>query len=152
LVTRSNKGQGITKELAVLCKEGLQFWLEKLQEVDGTQSPLFVFEDGSLAVWGTGVFPRDKPFRVPRSLAGIRVSSVVSDAASVGYAFYFGWPWETPAEGSVHLGLWSPSDSVKSSNWRECMTLVYAAQCLPKTRYGASQFVVFISDNQCAVN
>jgi hypothetical protein len=31
------------------------------------------------------------------------------------------------------------------------MTLVHAAQCLPKTLDRASQFVVFISDNQCAV-
>ncbi len=31
------------------------------------------------------------------------------------------------------------------------MTLVYAAQCLSKTCDGAYQFVVFISDNQCAV-
>jgi hypothetical protein len=31
------------------------------------------------------------------------------------------------------------------------MTLVFAAQCLPRACEGASQFVVFISDNQCAV-
>jgi hypothetical protein len=97
------------------------------------------------------VFPRDKSFRVPRPLPGITVIPVVSDAASVGYAFYFGWPWETPGIGSVHLGLWSPSDSVRSSNWRECMTLVYAAQKLTSVHKDGNGFVVFISDNQCAV-
>jgi hypothetical protein len=51
----------------------------------------------------------------------------------------------------VHLGLWSPSDSVKSSNWRECMTLVFAAQRLASVHKGGDCFVVFISDNQCAV-
>ncbi len=151
LAGKSSKGQGISETLAQQCQEGLQFWLERLSEEEGALIRLFVFEDGSLAVWGRGVFPRDKPFRVPRPLPGITVIPVVSDAASVGYAFYFGWPWETPSTGSVHLNLWSPSDSVKSSNWRECMTLVYAAKKLESVHKGGNCFVIFISDNQCAV-
>ena len=76
---------------------------------------------------------------------------VVTDASSTGFAYYIGVPWTKPQARSLQVGLWTPAQSVASSNWRECYTLVL---CLRDARLCTDlrdAFIVFVSDNACAV-
>jgi hypothetical protein len=143
---------GISLELWEACCQGLLFWKERLSDTRPPANALFIFEDGSLAVWGPDVFPPNKPFRCPRPHLSVRTRFFVSDAASVGWSAYEGLPWIPPAKGSVLLGLWSPEESTWTSNMRESLTLLLAARFFLKDDgFPGTTFVVFISDNTCAV-
>ena len=48
------------------------------------------------------MFHRKAAFRVPKPLAGYKVRVVVSDASSMGFAYYVGVPWEAPAVYSIN--------------------------------------------------
>ena len=149
-VASKERGGRVSKGLAQQCLEGLKFWERSLSETDTPHIPLFIHQDGSLVIWGADVFPRQYPFRVPVPAEGQHVTSFVSDAASVGHASYEGVPWKAPGQASIRLGLWTPEQSTWSSNVRECLTVLKAAYAM--TRKEQKQFVVFISDNQCAVS
>jgi hypothetical protein len=76
---------------------------------------------------------------------------VVSDASSSGFAYYVGVPWIRPGLSTVHVGAWTPAQSVCSSNWRESYTLLLCVRNIMMQSILKDAFVAFISDNQCAV-
>ncbi len=104
-VRTGNSKSAIPDSVWKACVTGLAFWRIRLSEEAPPVLTLFVYEDGSLAIWGPDVFPRGAPFKLPAPAPDQEVISIVSDAATVGYAFYVGVPWIPPQPGSVHLGL-----------------------------------------------
>ena len=61
-------------------------------------------------------------------------------------------PWLAPLLASIIIGLWSPEESTWTSNVRECLVLLFAIRYI-RTKYpeGVRLFIVFLSDNACAV-
>ncbi len=134
---------------------GLAFWRIRLSEEAPPVLLLFVYEDDSPAIWdpeSPDVFPRGAPFKLPAPAPDQEVISIVSDADTVGYAFFVGVPWIPPQPGSVHLVLWSPEHATWTSNTRESMTLLIATKTVLSSRMSSKRpFLVFVSDNTCAV-
>jgi hypothetical protein len=142
----------IPKDLWLACVNGLKHWKEQLDRDDPPACELFIFQDKSLAIWGPDLFPKGLPFALPIAAHGLSVICFVSDASSCGYAFYEGVPWLHPGRGKIVVGLWDPEKSTWTSNMRESLTVLYAASSLGKGRAdGGRSFVVFVSDNTCAV-
>ena len=134
------------------CKSGVQFWGSALSKSQPPHIPLFVFKDQSLAVWGRDIFPKGKPFCIPLAAPGQVVLILVSDASSVGFAFYCGLPWQALGKGKIIVGLWSPEHSTWTSNVRESLVLVIAAKLIVARANSLKRvFIVFFGDNTCAV-
>jgi len=109
---------------------------------------LFVYPDGSLDVWGPHMI-RD-PYVIPRPLVQDSVVVITSDASASGGAFFVGRPWDEPSQVKVYAWLWSPAQSVATSNFREC-TAVNRAQHILRTTL-ASKWIVHYTDNATAVS
>jgi hypothetical protein len=143
--------QGASFTPCVHCVESLRWWYRALLVVAPVSRKLFVYEDGSMDLWGPEMFPLASPtMTIPRPLSFGGILVVTSDASSTGGAFFVGTPFDSADRVAPYAFLWSPTQSCATSNFRECKTIDISQHWLGQRL--RNKFILHFTDNTASVS